>query len=138
MHWLGFLIIMGVGFVVVMGLIVWGIPANERRLAARAQMDSVVRAGMDWPPDEPSASARDAFWGGTIEPAEFPRDDAGEEQEGLLEDWYDRWAAFTDEELAELKGALDAVDARAPAPPTGVESLADEIGTEIAQRAEDT
>jgi hypothetical protein len=138
MHWLGFLIIMGVGLVVVMALIVWGIPANERRLAARAQMDSVVRAGMDWPPDEPSASPRDAFWGGTIEPAEFPRDAAGEEREGLLEDGYDRWAAFTDEELAELKGALDVVDARSPAPPTGVESLADEIGTEIAQRAEDT
>jgi hypothetical protein len=137
LRWLGFLIIVGVGLVVVMGLVVWGIPANERRLAARAEMDSVVRAGMDWPPDEPSASARDAFWGGAIEPAEFPPDDAGEEPDGLLEDGYDRWAAFTDEELAELKRALDAVNARTPAPPTGVESLADEIGTEITQRAAD-
>jgi hypothetical protein len=136
-HWLGFLIIMGVGFVVVMVLIVWGIPANERRLAARAQMESVVRAGMDWPPDEQSASERDAIWGGTMAPAEFPQDDASEEWEGRLEDSYDRWAAFTDEELAELENALDAVEARAAGTPTGAESLADEISAEIAQRAED-
>jgi len=134
MHWLGFLIIIGIGFVVLMVLIVWGIPANERRLAARAQRESFERAGIDWPPDEPSGSARDAFWDGTSEPAEFAPDDAGEEEDGLLEDGYDRWAAFTDEELAELKAALDAVGARAPA---GVESLADEIGAEVAQRAAD-
>ena len=70
-------------------------------------------------------------------PAEFPQDDASEEWEGRLEDSYDRWAAFTDEELAELENALDAVEARAAGTPTGAESLADEISAEIAQRAED-
>jgi hypothetical protein len=48
----------------------------------------------------------------------------------------DRWAAFTDDELLALEGALDLVEAHAPVdcPPVAVESLADEIGAEIARR----
>jgi hypothetical protein len=134
MHWLGFLVIMGVGVVVVVLLIVWGIPANERRLAARGEMDSAMRAELGLRPDDESASARDSFWGTTMEPGEYPSDDVSEEGEEGLDDGYDRWAAFTDEELAALEGALKAGGARASA---GVESLAEEIGTEIAQRSED-
>jgi hypothetical protein len=48
----------------------------------------------------------------------------------------DRWAAFTDDELLTLEGALDRVEAHTPVDrvPVAMELLADEIDAEIQRR----